>query len=218
MPPATTVTLFCTQMTMTNSVSSVGDTLAIGLRIDGNTPESGSIIDIGFLDTELLLVLWQVHDADGSHGPTLLLRIPYASTSITQKQPATSFALPYAPYTPSSKNTSSIQIHDLPLQALQQALPHLQPLIMPPPTTTTTATTEPGAPEPPAVSFVPARMEVLPAADARGHLPPRVCLLGEDGVSYNVFALPEPENRGGGARGEVVRAHVDDEDASMLSV
>lgn len=41
--------------------------------------------------------------------------------------------------------------------------------------------------------FRPVRMEVLEANDSRGGVPARVCLLGEDGVSYKVFALPSHE-------------------------
>lgn len=33
-------------------------------------------------------------------------------------------------------------------------------------------------------------MEVMEANDSRGGVPARVCLLGKDGVSYKVFALP----------------------------
>ncbi|KUI64076.1 Anaphase-promoting complex subunit 4 [Cytospora mali] len=40
-------------------------------------------------------------------------------------------------------------------------------------------------------SFIPVKMEVMEANDTRGGVPARVCLLGGDGVSYKVFALPE---------------------------
>jgi anaphase-promoting complex subunit 4 len=40
-------------------------------------------------------------------------------------------------------------------------------------------------------SFVPARMEVMEASEARGSVPARVCLLGKDGVTYQVYSLPE---------------------------
>lgn len=40
-------------------------------------------------------------------------------------------------------------------------------------------------------SFVPVRMEVMQASDARGGVPARVCLLGKDRVTYKVYALPE---------------------------
>lgn len=40
-------------------------------------------------------------------------------------------------------------------------------------------------------SFVPVRMEVMEASDARGGVPARVCLLGKDEVTYKVFSLPE---------------------------
>lgn len=40
-------------------------------------------------------------------------------------------------------------------------------------------------------SFVPVRMEVMQASDARGGVPARVCLLGKNGVTYKVFSLPE---------------------------
>jgi anaphase-promoting complex subunit 4 len=36
----------------------------------------------------------------------------------------------------------------------------------------------------------PVRMEVLPESESRGKIPARVCVLGEDGVTYKVFALP----------------------------
>ncbi|POS76498.1 hypothetical protein DHEL01_v205107 [Diaporthe helianthi] len=57
-----------------------------------------------------------------------------------------------------------------------------------------------GAPHPPVREmefpqdigpFVPIRMEVMQASDARGGVPARVCLLGKDGVTYKVFSLPE---------------------------
>ncbi|KAI0901529.1 anaphase-promoting complex, cyclosome, subunit 4-domain-containing protein [Annulohypoxylon nitens] len=40
-------------------------------------------------------------------------------------------------------------------------------------------------------SFVPALMEVKEACSERGHMPPRVCLLGNNLQTYKVFALPE---------------------------
>lgn len=40
-------------------------------------------------------------------------------------------------------------------------------------------------------SFVPALMEVKEACSERGHMPPRICLLGNDFQTYKVFALPE---------------------------
>lgn len=40
-------------------------------------------------------------------------------------------------------------------------------------------------------SFVPVRMEVMEASDARGGVPARVCLLGKDEVTYKVLSLPE---------------------------
>ncbi|XDG01460.1 hypothetical protein ABKA04_001075 [Annulohypoxylon sp. FPYF3050] len=40
-------------------------------------------------------------------------------------------------------------------------------------------------------SFAPALMEVKEACSERGHMPPRVCLLGNDLQTYKVFALPE---------------------------
>ena len=40
-------------------------------------------------------------------------------------------------------------------------------------------------------SFVPARMEVMEASDARGGVPARVCLLGKDGLTYKVYSLPD---------------------------
>lgn len=42
-------------------------------------------------------------------------------------------------------------------------------------------------------SFVPVRMEVMQASDARGGVPARVCLLGKDGVTYKVYSLPEAQ-------------------------
>jgi len=33
-------------------------------------------------------------------------------------------------------------------------------------------------------------MEVREASDTRGEIPARVCLLGDDSVSYKAFALP----------------------------
>lgn len=40
-------------------------------------------------------------------------------------------------------------------------------------------------------SFVPVRMEVMEASDARGGVPARVCLLGKDEVTYKVYSLPD---------------------------
>lgn len=42
-----------------------------------------------------------------------------------------------------------------------------------------------------AASFVPVRMEVMEASDARGGVPARVCLLGKDEVTYKVYSLPD---------------------------
>lgn len=39
-------------------------------------------------------------------------------------------------------------------------------------------------------SFMPVRMEVMEASDARGGVPARVCLLGKDEVTYKVYSLP----------------------------
>lgn len=39
--------------------------------------------------------------------------------------------------------------------------------------------------------FQPMHMEVKEANSARGDIPPRVCLLGNDGTTYKVFALPD---------------------------
>lgn len=223
-------------MTTINGVSSVGDTLATGLRI-ACSPAGGRIVDIGFLDTELLLVLWQERHDDGSDGPTLLLRIPYtASVASSSSKLTPVFTLPYQTYHPPSTYTSAaasaaIQIHDLSLSALTQALPSLPPLTVspPPPLTSTSADDDHAKTEPTktaSTSFLPTRMEVLPASHARGHLPARVCLLGADGVSYVVFALPEPgaepgEVAGPGSVGReaALPAEVaDDEDTTMLSV
>lgn len=38
-------------------------------------------------------------------------------------------------------------------------------------------------------SFLPVRMEVMEASDARGGVPARVCLLGKDGITYKVYSL-----------------------------
>lgn len=38
-------------------------------------------------------------------------------------------------------------------------------------------------------TFAPVRIEALDANDARGYSPPRLCLLGNDGVSYKVYKL-----------------------------
>ena len=40
-------------------------------------------------------------------------------------------------------------------------------------------------------SFVPLRMEVREASNARGGVPARVCLLGKDEVTYRVYSLPD---------------------------
>jgi anaphase-promoting complex subunit 4 len=39
--------------------------------------------------------------------------------------------------------------------------------------------------------FAPVQMEIQEASSERGHIPARVCLLGRDGQTYRVFALPE---------------------------
>lgn len=39
--------------------------------------------------------------------------------------------------------------------------------------------------------FVPVQMEIRGASKQRGHLPARVCLLGEDMQHYRVLSLPE---------------------------
>lgn len=46
-------------------------------------------------------------------------------------------------------------------------------------------------PEDTASSFVPVRMEVMEASDARGGVPARICVLGKDEVTYKVFSLPD---------------------------
>lgn len=40
-------------------------------------------------------------------------------------------------------------------------------------------------------AFVPVRMEVMEASNARGGVPARVCLLGKDEVAYRVYSLPD---------------------------
>ncbi len=70
------------------------------------------------------------------------------------------------------------------------------------------------------MTFRPASMTVLPAADARGRIPARVCLLAEDGVEFRIYALHGGGGDGGAQWGTAATsgAKADEEDTSMMSV
>ncbi|GAP86422.1 putative anaphase-promoting complex component Cut20 Apc4 [Rosellinia necatrix] len=57
--------------------------------------------------------------------------------------------------------------------------------------------------------FAPAQMEIREASAERGKLPPRVCLLGSDMQTYQVFALPEDPF------GEALRSAREEEDVIL---
>ncbi|KAI5928736.1 anaphase-promoting complex component Cut20/Apc4 [Camillea tinctor] len=95
--------------------------------------------------------------------PLRLIRIPQRSAN-----------LGYQPYDASSSSSSSLpQPHVL---GDEQVMTVFLNMVFP------------GDP----AAFVPAKMEVREACQARGKIPPRVCLLGGPGCeTYKVFALPE---------------------------
>ncbi|KAM0334150.1 hypothetical protein ACHAQA_001170 [Verticillium albo-atrum] len=56
--------------------------------------------------------------------------------------------------------------------------------------------------------FAPVQMEVQPRSDARGDVPPRVCLLGRDRATWRVFALEQDAS----SKGKAVQQQQDEEE------
>lgn len=160
--------IFRTAVQIINGISKAVSTGVCSLSLG-----SGRIVDVKFLNGNILLILWRpegkrrfsFHTTKLSPkqdavltiiagGSSLLLQVPFRSSQMTYFDIS-------SPPPPHSLSDEEVRTAFSPLELADGS------------------------------SFVPVQMEVKQASSARGEIPARVCLLGNDQVTYKVFALPE---------------------------
>ncbi|KAK5654122.1 hypothetical protein OQA88_7553 [Cercophora sp. LCS_1] len=163
----TKVHLFQTDIAIVNGISDVPKTAGCGIQL----PTGLTVIDLKFLDDEGLLLLCKSKDAPAYR----LLHVAYQSA-----------LFPYSEY----KNGQPLKVIDIKAESNNRNDgPGSVPGFMGIPTTGRKAhrALEFAKLE----NFVPVGMDVQKASTLRGDIPGRVCLLGQEGAEYRVYALPQ---------------------------
>lgn len=156
--------MFRTETTVVNGISGAVKTQHSSLRLN-----EAKILDLKFLNDDALLVLI-FFQGERQHNSNLQL-VMILTTSPDQFR---IIKLPHQPANLSYQQYDSripAEPHTLSIDQVTNGSPSV------------VVTAESG--------FQPAQMELKEARSERGHIPSRICLLGNDGQTYKVFSLPE---------------------------